>query len=80
MAPLTIREARDDDAGGLWRVLEPVVRDGVTYPVEPDASREAILAYWFAPGKNGVRGRVRGRDRRYLLPQAQFHGPRRPCR
>jgi len=51
IAPLVIREAQAGDAEGLWRVLEPVVRDGATYPVEPDTDRGAIFAYWFAPDK-----------------------------
>jgi RimJ/RimL family protein N-acetyltransferase len=49
---LVIREAlrpQDDDA--LWAILEPVVREGTTYPVDPAASREDIFAYWFAPDK-----------------------------
>ena len=42
--------ARDDD--GLWRVLEPVIRAGETYPVPMDMSREAALAYWHSPEHN----------------------------
>jgi ribosomal protein S18 acetylase RimI-like enzyme len=52
MAELAIRTARrphDDD--GLWAILEPGVREGLTYPVDPAATREAIFAYWFAPDK-----------------------------
>lgn len=52
MAELAIRAARrpqDDDR--LWAILEPVVREGLTYPVDPAATREAIFAYWFAPDK-----------------------------
>jgi len=48
---LAIRPATGADAEALWRVLEPVIRAGATYPVEPDAPREAVLAYWFAPDK-----------------------------
>jgi ribosomal protein S18 acetylase RimI-like enzyme len=49
---LTFRAARrpaDDDA--LWAILEPVVREGTTYPVDPAASRDQVFAYWFAPDK-----------------------------
>ena len=52
MPDLVFREAsrpQDDDA--LWAILEPVVREGTTYPVDPAASREEIFAYWFAPDK-----------------------------
>jgi len=39
------------DADALWTILEPVIREGTTYPVDPSASREDIFAYWFAPDK-----------------------------
>ena len=48
---LVFRAASADDADALWAILEPVVRDGTTYPVDPGASREAVFAYWFAPDK-----------------------------
>lgn len=46
-----IRPAREADAEALWAILEPVIREGATYPVEPEAGREEVFAYWFAPGK-----------------------------
>ena len=52
MTELTFRPAscpHDDEA--LWAILEPVVREGLTYPVSSDASREEVFAYWFAPDK-----------------------------
>lgn len=52
MADLAIRTARrpaDDEA--LWAILEPVVREGTTCPVDPAASREEVFAYWFARDK-----------------------------
>ena len=48
---LTFRPALSDDAAALWAILEPVVREGTTYPIDPVASREEIFAYWFAPDK-----------------------------
>jgi RimJ/RimL family protein N-acetyltransferase len=51
MVEPAIRAARSGDADALWPILEPVIREGATYPIEPDAPREAILAYWFAPDK-----------------------------
>ena len=51
MPELSFRAARPEDAEALWAVLEPVVRDGTTYPVDPDASRAEVFAYWFAPDK-----------------------------
>ena len=52
MADLSIRPAdrpADDDA--LWAILEPVVREGTSYPVDPKATRDDVFAYWFAPDK-----------------------------
>ena len=51
MANLSIRAAQPDDGDALWEVLEPVIRDGTTYPVDPAASRAEVFAYWFAPDK-----------------------------
>ena len=51
MTALSTRAADAGDEDALWRILEPVVREGATYPIEPDASRAAIFAYWFAPDK-----------------------------
>lgn len=47
---LTIREARADDAGAIWAILEPVIRAGETYPLPRDMTREEALAYWLSPG------------------------------
>ena len=46
---LAIRPAVPGDETGLWRILEPVIRAGETYPLARDMSREAALAYWLAP-------------------------------
>lgn len=51
MDNLVLRAASDADADGLWRILEPVIREGASYPVDPEADREAGFAYWFAPDK-----------------------------
>ena len=52
MSELRFRQAsRPQDDDGLWAILEPVVREGLTYPVATDATREEIFAYWFAPDK-----------------------------
>ncbi len=52
MSDIHIRAARPADEEALWAILEPVIREGATYPVEPDAERAAIFAYWFAPEKS----------------------------
>ena len=37
----------DDDA--LWKILEPILRAGETYPQPRDIGREAALDYWWRP-------------------------------
>lgn len=46
---LTIRPATDGDAEALWRILEPVIRAGETYPLPRDMSRADALTYWRHP-------------------------------
>src|SRR5689334_3631175 len=50
IADLRIRLARAGDAGGIWSVLEPVIRPGETYALPRDMERDAALAWWCAPG------------------------------
>jgi ribosomal protein S18 acetylase RimI-like enzyme len=50
MSALSIRPARVGDEDAIWRILEPTFREGATYPVPRDVSREDALTYWFAPG------------------------------
>jgi len=40
-------DASDDDA--IWRVLEPMIRAGETYPLPRDLAKRDALAYWRAP-------------------------------
>src|SRR5688572_26726818 len=35
-AVLSIREAREADDQAIWRILEPVIRDGTTYALPSD--------------------------------------------
>jgi ribosomal protein S18 acetylase RimI-like enzyme len=48
-AHVRIRPAGVDDDDAIWRVLEPTLRAGETYPVARDCSRAEALAYWHAP-------------------------------
>ena len=50
MSDLTIRSANAADNEAIWRILEPTFREGATYPIPRDVSREDALAYWYAPG------------------------------
>src|SRR5690242_17227178 len=52
MSGLTIRPATDADRDAVWRILQPTFREGATYPIPRDVSREEALAYWFAPGNS----------------------------
>lgn len=52
MAEIVIRACAIGEADALWPILEPVIREGATYPIEPEAPRDAIRAYWFAPDKS----------------------------
>ena len=51
MPDVTIRDAFAGDDAAIWAILEPVIRDGTTYPIDPVATREDAFAYWFSPGK-----------------------------
>jgi L-amino acid N-acyltransferase YncA len=46
---MIIRPANSEDAESIWRILEPVIRAGETYPLPRDMSRSEALAYWLAP-------------------------------
>jgi L-amino acid N-acyltransferase YncA len=52
MTNLSIRPAETTDHDAIWAILEPVIREGATYPLDPDLTREGAFEYWFAPGKS----------------------------
>jgi ribosomal protein S18 acetylase RimI-like enzyme len=45
-----IRLATKADYEGIWKIFREVIQPGDTYAIDPRISREAALAYWFAPG------------------------------
>jgi ribosomal protein S18 acetylase RimI-like enzyme len=47
---MPIRPAGPQDHDAVWAILEPVIRAGETYALDPELGREAALAYWFSPG------------------------------
>ncbi len=49
MSDLLVRPVTPSDVGGVWAILEPVIRAGETYALPRDMSRDAVLAYWCAP-------------------------------
>jgi len=49
---LLIRPAREDDWPYIWAALEPIAREGESYPLDQDISEAQARAYWFAPDKS----------------------------
>lgn len=47
---MKIRPAAEADRDSIWKIFHAVVAPGDTYAIDPNISREAALAYWFAPG------------------------------
>jgi L-amino acid N-acyltransferase YncA len=47
---MNIRVALPSDADAIWAILEPTIRNGETYTLSSDMSREDALAYWAALG------------------------------
>jgi ribosomal protein S18 acetylase RimI-like enzyme len=45
-----VRGMKLEDADAIWRILEPMVRAGETYPLPREMSREQALAFWMAAG------------------------------
>lgn len=48
---MLIRAARTDDAAALWSVMEPIIRAGETYALDPRMSEDEALGYWLASDK-----------------------------
>src|ERR1700730_12777362 len=46
---ITVRPSGSADAGAIWEILEPTIRDGETYTLPRDMTREQALAYWLSP-------------------------------
>jgi ribosomal protein S18 acetylase RimI-like enzyme len=46
--PVTIRPATPQDRDAIWRVLEPVIRTGETYPLPRDWDKAQALRYWLS--------------------------------
>jgi ribosomal protein S18 acetylase RimI-like enzyme len=46
---LRIRPAAAQDEHALWRVLEPMIRAGETYPLARTLTRADAMAYWHSP-------------------------------
>jgi ribosomal protein S18 acetylase RimI-like enzyme len=44
-----IRQAGEDDAEGIWAILQPVINAGETYALPRDWTRDETLGYWRLP-------------------------------
>jgi ribosomal protein S18 acetylase RimI-like enzyme len=48
---LAILPATELDHDDIWAILEPMIRDGATYTLPCDISKQQALDYWFAADK-----------------------------
>jgi ribosomal protein S18 acetylase RimI-like enzyme len=75
-----IRPVRVEDAPALWAILEPVIRAGETYTLDPGLTEAEALAYWTGPDKECFvaeeDGRVLGT---YYIRANQAGGGRHVC-
>ena len=44
-----IRPAQAHDDDDIWRVIEPTIRAGETYPLPRDLTKAGALSYWHSP-------------------------------
>jgi len=47
---MLIRPAVPADSASIWQVLEPTIRAGEAFALEPDLNQREALAYWFTFG------------------------------
>lgn len=52
MSLVSIRPATPADWSGIWAVLEPMIREGETYPLDRDLDERAAFDYWNARDKS----------------------------
>lgn len=48
---MLIRPARPEDAAAIWAVMEPIIRAGDTYTLDPQMSEADAIAHWLGPDK-----------------------------
>ena len=49
MSPISIRPATSADADAIWRIFQPIIAAGDTFPELPDSPRDLALQTWFGP-------------------------------
>jgi L-amino acid N-acyltransferase YncA len=57
---LILRKVKPEDASSIWRIIEPIIRAGVTYVFDPQSSKEKMLDYWIATDKQTYVAEVEG--------------------
>jgi GNAT superfamily N-acetyltransferase len=57
---LDIAAVERDAFPQLWPIVEPVIREGATYPLPRDLPYEEAEAYWFAPANRVFAARAGG--------------------
>ena len=48
---MAIYPATESDRDAIWEILEPTIREGATYTLPRDMSKQQALEYWFAADK-----------------------------
>lgn len=77
---MMIRRATEADHDAVWAMLEPVIRAGDTYTIDPDMPRDAALAYWFGPERQVFMAEKDGRALgTYYLVRNQKGGGSHVC-
>lgn len=49
---INVRKVVDSDSESLWRIIEPIIREGSTYVFSPDSSQEKMMKFWLAQDKS----------------------------
>jgi RimJ/RimL family protein N-acetyltransferase len=48
---LAVYPATQNDRDAIWEILKPMIREGATYALPADMSKQQALEYWFADDK-----------------------------
>ena len=60
MSDVVIRSVERDTFSRLWPILEPIIREGATYPLPTTLGDSEAAAYWFASGNHVFAAEVDG--------------------
>jgi ribosomal protein S18 acetylase RimI-like enzyme len=71
-----IRTATASDHPAIWRILEPTIRSGETYPLPPNMAEAEALAYWLSENHEVYVAKENGEivGTYYLRPNQQGGG------